>query len=71
MNSWYRDPAANAAAGGAPRSFHLQGRAVDFSVAGYSPLAAANALYPSWPGAVIYYSTHLHLDTGSKFFSRG
>jgi hypothetical protein len=71
ITSWYRDPAANAAAGGASRSLHLQGRAVDLAVEGYSPLAAANALYTSWPGGIIYYSTHLHLDTGSKFFSRG
>ena len=71
INSWYRDPAANAAAGGASLSFHLQGRAVDLSVEGYSPLAAANALYMSWAGGIIYYSTHLHLDTGGKFFGRG
>jgi GH24 family phage-related lysozyme (muramidase) len=71
INSWYRDPAANAAAGGASRSYHLQGRAVDLSVAGYSALAAANALYTSWAGGIIYYSTHLHLDTGGKFFGRG
>lgn len=71
INSWYRDPAANAAAGGASRSFHLQGRAVDLYVENYSPLAAANALYTSWSGGIIYYSTHLHLDTGSKYFGRG
>ncbi|NEP19343.1 MAG: DUF882 domain-containing protein, partial [Leptolyngbya sp. SIO4C1] len=66
INSWYRTPAANAAVGGVSNSLHLQGRAVDMYVPGYSVRQVANALMGSWPGGILIYSTHLHLDTGRK-----
>jgi hypothetical protein len=37
INSWYRDPATNAAIGGASQSRHLVGDAVDFVVPGVHP----------------------------------
>ncbi|MEM9162698.1 MAG: peptidoglycan-binding protein, partial [Cyanobacteria bacterium P01_F01_bin.4] len=66
INSWYRTPEANSAVGGARNSLHLQGRAVDMYVPGYSVRQVANALMSSWPGGILIYSTHLHLDTGRK-----
>ena len=66
INSWYRDPQSNKAVGGASTSFHLSGRAVDMYVPGYSVRQVANALMSSWPGGILIYSSHLHLDTGRK-----
>ncbi|MBX2866071.1 MAG: peptidoglycan-binding protein [Leptolyngbyaceae cyanobacterium MAG.088] len=66
INSWYRDPQSNAAVGGATNSFHLSGQAVDMYVPGYSVRQVANALMASWPGGILIYSSHLHLDTGRK-----
>jgi len=66
INSWYRTPEANRATGGHPRSLHLQGRAVDMDVPGYSPRQVANALINTWPGGILIYSTHVHLDTGRR-----
>ncbi|MEM6840431.1 MAG: D-Ala-D-Ala carboxypeptidase family metallohydrolase [Cyanobacteria bacterium P01_C01_bin.120] len=37
INSWYRDPATNAAVGGASQSRHIAGDAVDFVVPGIHP----------------------------------
>lgn len=66
INSWYRDPQSNTAVGGATGSLHLQGRAVDMEVPGYSVRQVANAIMSSWPGGILIYSTHLHLDNGRK-----
>ncbi|ESA37240.1 phage-related lysozyme [Leptolyngbya sp. Heron Island J] len=66
INSWYRDPQSNEAVGGATNSQHLSGRAVDMYVPGVSVRQVANALRSSWPGGILIYSSHLHLDTGRK-----
>ncbi|MGF1499910.1 MAG: D-Ala-D-Ala carboxypeptidase family metallohydrolase [Elainellaceae cyanobacterium] len=69
VNSWYRPPAINAAVGGAPRSYHLTGRAADLEVAGYSGRQVANEVFSWWRGGIGLYS-HLpnviHLDTGPR-----
>ena len=50
INSWYRDPATNAAVGGASQSRHLSGDAVDFVFAGISPFDVYARL-DSWWGS--------------------
>lgn len=50
VNSWYRDPATNAAVGGASMSRHLSGDAVDFVIPGYHPYDVYAEL-DSWWGA--------------------
>ena len=48
ISSGYRCPALNAAVGGAPRSRHVLGLAVDFTCAGFgTPLEAARAVAAS------------------------
>ncbi len=48
VSSGYRSPALNRAVGGAPRSAHLSGQAVDFNCHGFGPpLAVCRALAAS------------------------
>ena len=63
INSWYRDPSANAACGGASRSRHLVGDAVDFSYPGYMSLWPE--LQKTWQGGyAIKPGSFIHLDCG-------
>lgn len=65
INSWYRDPEANRRAGGATRSRHLQGDAVDFSHPNMAQIH--RDLVNSWDGGVaIKPGSFVHIDTGSK-----
>jgi Peptidase M15 len=69
INSWYRPPAVNAAVGGASRSQHLTGKAVDVQVQGMSGRQVANMLMLSWPGGIGIYTKMpnvIHLDIGPK-----
>jgi len=69
VNSWYRPPAVNEAVGGASRSQHLFGRAVDIQVSGLSGRQVANAVFGWWDGGIGIYSTMpsvIHLDTGPR-----
>lgn len=68
ITSWYRDPAANAAAGGASQSRHLQGDAVDFyfDVNG-GEQAFYRSLEPSWNGGLaIKPGSFVHIDLGAR-----
>ena len=64
INSWYRDPASNRQAGGASRSRHLSGDAVDFVVQGISPMEVNRKLEPWWGdrGGIASASIFTHID---------
>lgn len=64
VNSWYRDPESNRAAGGATRSRHLSGDAVDFVAQGLHPSEVHRRLEPWWGerGGVASASCFTHID---------
>lgn len=64
VNSWYRDPATNRSVGGASRSRHLSGDAVDFVVQGISPPEVNRMLEPWWSdrGGLASASIFTHID---------
>ncbi|MEM9220019.1 MAG: D-Ala-D-Ala carboxypeptidase family metallohydrolase [Cyanobacteria bacterium P01_F01_bin.150] len=64
VNSWYRDPATNRRVGGASKSRHLVGDAVDFTVAGISPPKVNAMLEPWWGdrGGIASASCFTHID---------
>lgn len=64
VTSWYRPPAVNAAVGGASRSWHLKGLAVDVKVQGMTPQAFQEWVIPRWNGGVGEHHKFTHLDLG-------
>lgn len=55
INSWLRPLEYNKLIGGAPQSAHIQGLAVDFTVAGVSPQVVTQTLAKDkslWPGRI-------------------
>lgn len=64
VNSWYRDPATNRRVGGASRSRHIVGDAVDFTVQGISPPEVQRRLNPWWGsrGGLASASSFTHID---------
>ena len=72
ITSWYRDPATNRRVGGASRSRHLSGDAVDFYCDHMSVSQAYAKLNPwhgSQGGLAVKPGSFLHID-GRKYFSR-
>jgi len=65
VNSWYRDPVTNKRVGGASKSRHLVGDAVDFVVDGIPPMEVNNRLEAWWgnKGGLASASSFTHLDT--------
>ncbi|GAB4134339.1 MAG: hypothetical protein Fur0046_06040 [Cyanobacteria bacterium J069] len=70
ITSWYRPEPFNSKAGGARRSQHLSGGAVDIVVQGYMGADLAKMLVGWWPGGLGIYPGNrrhiLHLDVGVK-----
>lgn len=64
VTSWYRDLATNRQVGGASRSRHLVGDAVDFKVQGISPPQVNRMLEPWWGnrGGIASASSFTHID---------
>jgi len=64
INSWYRDPATNAAIGGASNSRHMSGDAVDFVVSGIHPFDVFANLDPWWGsrGGLASSTVFTHID---------
>lgn len=64
INSWYRDPATNAAVGGASQSRHLTGDAIDFVVPGVHPFDVYANLDAWWGsrGGLASSSVFTHID---------
>lgn len=64
INSWYRDPATNAAIGGSSQSRHMTGDAVDFVVSGIHPYDVYADLDPWWGsrGGLASSTVFTHID---------
>lgn len=63
----YRDELHNAAVGGAPRSMHLEGRAFDIGLDGFTkPELLAVLEQAGFTGLGLRYTTFIHADTGRK-----
>lgn len=62
ITSWYRDPSTNRRVGGASKSTHLLGHAVDFNVQGLSPKEVQRRLDGYWSGGLGYGKGFTHLD---------
>lgn len=64
INSWYRDPASNRRAGGASKSRHMSGDAVDFVVQGIKPPQVNRQLESWWGsrGGLASASCFTHID---------
>jgi hypothetical protein len=62
VTSWYRDPATNARVGGASRSMHLTGLAVDFYLDALSDAEVQRRLDSTWEGGLGYGRSFTHLD---------
>ena len=71
VSSGYRSPEHNENVGGKPKSMHLKGKAVDFTVKGYTPIQVRSALRyliengRILPGGIGEYNTFTHYDIGS------
>jgi zinc D-Ala-D-Ala carboxypeptidase len=66
ITSGYRTPAHNKAVGGAPKSYHLLGKAADFVVKGMSSEVARQIIDPHWLGGMELGTPHVHLDMRQK-----
>lgn len=66
VSSWYRDPAYNAAVGGASQSLHMTCGAADINKTGWSPLKLARTIHHDHPHSdklgIGCYRTFVHVD---------
>ena len=64
INSWYRDPVTNRRVGGASRSRHLNGDAVDFVAPGLHPYNVYDRLNRWWgsKGGLASATVFTHID---------
>lgn len=64
VNSWYRDPVSNRRVGGASRSRHIIGDAIDFTVQGLKPGEVYKMLDGWWGGrgGLASSNTFTHID---------
>lgn len=66
INSAYRTPAYNEKVGGADRSMHVEGKAIDIQVSGKTPKQVYDYFDKFWQGGLGLYKTFVHIDTGNK-----
>lgn len=68
ITSWYRDPETNRKVGGAEKSMHMQGLAVDFSVSGLEPREVYKKMDEYWgsKGGLGKYNSWTHVDGRGK-----
>jgi hypothetical protein len=66
VNSTCRSARHNAAVGGAHRSYHLGGNAVDFSVSHSARAVHAFLNSKKSVGGLKFYGSHFHIDTGPR-----
>ena len=84
INSSYRSPEYNASIGGAKKSFHMEGRAIDFTFIGDNNKAliadvekdinAKGEIFKTLTGmgvnGILFYNTFIHLDTRDVFYTK-
>ncbi len=67
IHSAYRDELHNANVGGAPRSYHLEGKAFDIGLSGFNREDLVFILRKAgFTGFGIHYRNFVHADTGRK-----
>ena len=70
INSRYRTEGYNKEIKGAPKSYHVKGRAADIVVSGKTPLEVAKKAEELGMNGIIKYSSFVHVDTrDSKYYS--
>lgn len=67
IHSAYRDDLYNAMVGGAPRSYHVEGKAFDVGLDGFQKDELVSILREAgFTGFGLHYKTFVHADTGRK-----